>query len=143
MANRGAPGSRAAEPLRRSGRGYRETFQSRESNECQKAINALDPDTKALIRSDLQEFTKRWKQTSNDEDLRKSRFTYKPLSGRECREAKLNEIYVGHGKYRVAITVVVYDETVWFVYCFKKGKADQKQGITRSVRIAQDIRKGN
>lgn len=128
-------------PQHGSGRVNREEFKGIQSHECAKAIADLDPDTWAMIQSDLQEFMARFKTCSADQDLRNSRFKYKPLNGPECREVKLNEIYVGHGKYRVTVTVLVHDETVWFVHCFKKRTSDQAQGIARSVRIARDIRK--
>jgi hypothetical protein len=119
----------------------RSEFRARYSDECNDVIRSLDPDTKAMINSDLVEFTKRWKKSSGDDELRKSRFTYKPLQGKECRNAKLHEIYVGEKRYRVTVTVLVHEEELWFVYCFKKGKADQKQGIARSVRVSQSIRR--
>jgi mRNA-degrading endonuclease RelE of RelBE toxin-antitoxin system len=122
-------------------KGTRKTFKVRQSQECSAAIDKLDPDTRAFMQSDLQEFTSRFRSSSTDEELVRSRFTYKPLLGRGCREVKLNQIYVVQGKYRVTVTVLVHDKTVWFVNCFKKRGSDQKQGIDRAVRIAREIRK--
>ncbi len=122
-------------------KGTRKTFKERQSQEYSEAIDKMDPDTRAFMQSDLQEFISRFRASTVDDDLRRSRFTYKPLLGRECREVKLHEIYVVQGKYRVTVTVVVHDETVWFVNCFKKRGSDQKQGIDRAVRIAREIRK--
>jgi hypothetical protein len=128
-------------PPHGSGRVNREEFKGIQSHECAKAIADLDPDTRARILSDLQEFMRRFRTSSANDELLNSRFTYKSLKGKDCREVKLNEIYVVSKQYRVTVTVLVHDETVWFVYCFKKGKSDQAQGIARSVRIAQGIRK--
>jgi mRNA-degrading endonuclease RelE of RelBE toxin-antitoxin system len=139
MTKRSAP-NLAPSPIGVS-RGKRNTYESRLTSECDDAICRLDSQTRALISSDLLEFTQRFKTAASLDDLSKGRFNYKPLKGKDCKAVNLHQIYVANGSYRVTVTVMVHDETVWFVNCFKKRGSDQKQGIDRAVRIAREIRK--